>query len=203
MQMAKALILAGLVASVTSTKAISVYDNLGAVSSGVDSAGGFGPLYDSFTSAESVQAVTDLQLALYGQGGIGTTTVGLFSDSSTVPGAFIATLATINDTTISAGTNDYTLSLLTEPVLAASTRYWIGLLDTSYSTEWSWSLDVSGTGVSGEYFANQSGVASNRSFGPYQMALSTSSVPEASSWAMVAMGMGVVLGGLRLRCRSS
>jgi hypothetical protein len=189
-------------ASASSTKAIPIYDNLEAGYYGYDSVGAAGPTYDSFTSSGSIQAITGLQLALYGRGGAGTITVGLFSDSSTAPGALIATLATIDDTTISAGLNDYTLSLLSDPLLAAGTRYWIGLSDTGTSTEWSWSLDVSGTGVSGEYFANASGVAPN-SDGPYQMTLSTSVVPEPSAWAMVAMGICTLLGGLRLNRRLS
>jgi len=199
----KTLVLTGLVASAISAKAIPIYNNLAATSDGTVSVGSSGPLYDSFTSASSVQAITGLELALSGPAEIvgpelvgpsvsvpggtggGTITVGLYSDSSTVPGTLIATLATISDASI----NDYTLSLLTDPVLAASTRYWIGLSDTGTSTAWSLSLDLSGTGVSGEYFANQNGVFPN-SDGPYQMTLSTSPVPDAGSTAYL-FGLGV------------
>jgi hypothetical protein len=187
----KTLVLAGLVASASSTKAIPIYDNLGAASGGADPVAPYGPLYDSFTSSGSIQAITGLQLALYGPGGAGTITVGLFSDSSTAPGALIATLGTIDDATISAGINDYTLSLVSDPLLAASTRYWIGLSDTGQSTSWAWSLDVSGTGVSGEYFANQNRVWPNNTYGPYQMTLSIGSVPEAGSTTAYLFGLGV------------
>jgi hypothetical protein len=58
--------------------------------------------------------------------------------------------------------------------------------------EWPWSLDTSGVGVSGEYFANQNGVFPNID-GPYQMRLSTSSsVPDSGSTACL-LGFGVVV----------
>ncbi len=206
----KTLVLTGLVASAISANAIPIYDNLAATSNGSDPIGSFGPLYDSFTSASSVQAITGLSLALSGPSilpGVsvvpgasltpevappsGTITVGLYSDSSTTPGALIATLATISDSTIGAGINDYTITLLTDPVLAASTRYWIGLSDTGDSTGWSYSLDVSGTGVPGEYFANESGVFPNNSDAPYQMTVTVgSAVPDGGTTAYL-LGLGV------------
>ncbi|MGD0060576.1 MAG: VPDSG-CTERM sorting domain-containing protein [Verrucomicrobiia bacterium] len=200
----KMLVLTGLLASAISAKAIPIYNNLAATSSGIDPVGSFGPLYDSFTSASSVQAITGLELALYGPtvsvgpsltalNGVGpaTITVGLYSDSSTTPGALIATLGTISDASISAGISDYTVSLLTDPVLAASTRYWIGLSDTGTTTEWSYSSDLSGTGVSGQYFANVNGVFPNTD-SPYQMLLTTAAaaVPDAGSTAYL-LGLGV------------
>jgi len=197
----KTLVLIGLVASAMSARAVPIYNNLGATSDGSDPIGSFGPLYDSFTSSSSVQAITGLSLALSGvpqvsviaessvaDGGI--LTVGLYSDSGTTPGALIATLATISDATIGPGINDYTITLLTDPVLAANTRYWIGLSDTGDSTGWSDSLDLSGPGVSGEYFANENGVFPN-SDGPYQMTVTVGSpVPDAGGTAYL-LGLGV------------
>jgi hypothetical protein len=185
----KTLVVAGL-AFATSAKA-QIYDNLGAAVTGADVVSALGPLYDSFTSPGTAQAITSLQLALGGDNASGTLTVGLYSDSSTFPGALITTLGTINDTTISSGINDYTVSLLSNPVLAASTRYWIGLMDTDDVT-WAWSLDISGPGVSGEFLANQNGVFANAGNGPYLMDLNgsnVSSVPDAGSTASI-LGLG-------------
>jgi len=185
----KTLIVVGL-AFATSAKA-QIYDNLGATPTSDDPVSLFGPLYDSFTSPGTAQAITSLQLALGGDNSSGTLTVGLYSDSSTSPGALITTLGTINDTTIGAGFNDYTVSLLSNPVLATSTRYWIGLVDTDDVT-WAWSLDTSGPGVSGEFFANQNGVFANSGNGPYMMDLNVgnvSSVPAAGSTASI-LGLG-------------
>jgi hypothetical protein len=206
----KTLVLTGLLASAISAKAIPIYDSLAAASSGSDTVGSsWGPLYDSFTSASSVQEITGLELALYGPStvgpsvavpaivGPGTITVNLYSDSSTTPGTLIATLGTISDASISAGINDYTVSLLSNPLLAASTRYWIGLSDTGDSTGWSWTSDLSGTGVSGEYQANYAGGSTVRVFantaedGPYQMLLTTAAaVPDAGSTAYL-FGLGL------------
>ena len=183
----KTLVVAGL-ALATSAEA-QIYDNLGATPSGADPVGSFGPLYDSFTSPGTSTPITSLQIALEGDNSAGTLTVGLYGDSSTAPGGLITTLGTINDTTIGGGVNDYTVSLLSNPVLAASTRYWIGLSDTD-DVVWSWSSDTSGTGVAGEFFANQNGVFPNAD-GPYQMDLNgpSSSVPDAGSTASI-LGLG-------------
>lgn len=119
--------------------------------------------------------------------------MGLFSDSGTSPGALIATLGIINDATIPFGPDgfgDVSLSLSSMPLLAASTRYWIGLSDTGSAAEWSYSGDTSGVGVSGEYFANQLGVAPNI-YGAYQMELSVS-IPDSGSTACL-LGFGVVV----------
>ena len=186
------LVIGGLIAFAASTRATVIYDGL-SFAGGADSIAGFGPLYDSFTSAGSSQIITGLKLKLGGRrGGPGQITVGLFSDSGTSPGALIATLGIINDATIPFGPDgfgDVSLSLSSMPLLAASTRYWIGLSDTG-ATVWVYSGDTSGVGVSGEYFANQLGVAPNI-YGPYQMILSVS-IPDSGSTACL-LGFGVVV----------
>jgi len=42
----------------------------------------------------------------------------------------------------------------------------------STTAQWAWSLDTSGTGVAGEFFANANGVFGNVGNGPYQMQVS-------------------------------
>lgn len=187
----RTLVAAGLV-FVTAAQAQTVYNNLGATPNSADSVSGFGPLFDSFTSLASAESLSSLQLALQGPGGQGTTAVALYSDSSTAPGALIATLGMIDDTAITSGNNDYIVSLLAEPALAASTRYWIGLSNVVGSVNWSWSTDVSGVGVAGEHFANQNGVWPANPDGPYMMELgeSPSVVPDGGSTACL-LGLGV------------
>jgi len=189
------LVIGGLIAFAASTRASVIYNNLGGFTGGSDPLiPGFGPRYDSFTSAGSKQIISRLELKLEGRGGPGQITVELFSDSGTSPGALIATLGIINAATIS-GTDSngfgktYSLSLFSMPLLAASTRYWIGLSDTG-AVAWDFSGDTSGVGVSGEYFANQQGVAPNID-GPYQMRLSVS-IPDSGSTACL-LGFGVVV----------
>jgi hypothetical protein len=169
---AKAAVLtAGLLVS-ASAGATTLYDNLGATPDGADPVvRPSGPLYDSFSSAATPQSLTSLQLELFGPGSSGTLTVGLYSDTSKSPGSLITTLGTIDDSTITSGYNLYTVSLLSTPTLAANTRYWIGLSDSGTGSEaWSWSLDTTGTGVAGEYFANQDGVFPS-SEGAYMMGI--------------------------------
>jgi len=186
----KTLVLAGLMV-VTSAKATTIYDNLGAVSGGGDPVWLFGP-YDSFTSAGTDQALTGLQFALSGSGLAGTLTVGLYGDSSATPGALITTLGMIDTTTITTGVNDYTLALLSHPVLTANTRCWIGLSDTDH-VRWAWTSSWSGVGVASEYFANSTGVYANKPNGPYMMQLTTGSVPDVGSTASL---LGLAVAGL-------
>ena len=81
----------------------------------------------------------------------GSFTVALYADSgSATPGTQLATIGTLNDTDLSDTLTAYHFAL-TYP-LAATTRYWIGLsTDDGSTAEWSWSSDISGTGVAGEY----------------------------------------------------
>jgi hypothetical protein len=176
---------------------IIIYNNLGAAYTGNDPLTAISPAYDSFTSAASSQALTGLGLKLMGPGGgVGTLTVGLYQDLATSPGTLITTLGTIADISIASGVNDYTLSLISNPVLAPSTRYWIGLTDTTGSESWAWSLDVSGVGVGFEYLVNNYNpgkVWPNNPNGPYQMEVITN-VPEPSSLALAGLsGLSLML----------
>ena len=164
-----------------------LYNNLGASSEGTDTASGFGPLYDSFSTGGAV-TLTDISLLLNASDPAdgGTFTISLYNDSSTSPGSFIGS-STFNDFLLSSSLGVF--SEATSFSLSADTRYWIGLSSTG-TTDWSFSADISGPGVAGEFFANQDGVFPN-SEAPYQMELtgSTSSVvPEPSTWAMMAIG---------------
>jgi hypothetical protein len=188
----KALLLASL--SIATAAHAQIYDNLVQDPDGADQPSNFGPLYDSFTSPGALTAITGLQLALGGDGTAGTLTVGLYSDASTSPGALITTLGTFNDTSIVGYNVDTTVSLLSHPMLAPDTRYWIGLVDTG-DASWAWGPDLSGPGVANEYLANQGGVFPNVGE-PYMMDLVGTSHPSVPDGMSTAGVLGLAFAGL-------
>ena len=96
-------------------------------------------------------------------------TVALYADSAGSPGSLLTTIGTLNDTSLSASPSSFDFPLGTPALLAANTRYWIGISTTNGSAAfWDWSLDIGGTGVSTGFFANDGGVSPNVD-GPYQM----------------------------------
>ncbi len=185
-------------------RADTVYDNLTATSSGKDPISSFGPLADSFTTGSSEFTLTtvilDLMDATPADGGA--ITVTLNSSSSNAPGAVLDTIGTILDTSLTPALADFTLT--TSLGLSADTMYWIELTESGPDgAEWSWSLDTSGTGVAGEYFANSNGVFPNTD-GPYQMDLEgvedvTASTPEPSSLLLLGSGLLILAASLRRR----
>ena len=158
-----------------------------------------GPLYDSFSTGSSSVDMVDLAISL-SNGGVhtGSFTINLYADSSTRPGAFLATFGTFNDDVFGTATGFDLLGASVPPTLAlaANTRYWIGLLDNGLSNiAWSHAPDASGTGVAGEFWANSPGGvltvnANSDAATPFQMLVdaTTISVPEPSTWAMMLLG---------------
>ena len=125
----------------------------------------FGPLAESFSTGSSDFLLSDIQLALTvnDPSSTGTVTVSLLSDSSTSPGAIIATLGTVNDSALSAYT-PATVDFLqaTAIDLAANTRYWVEVSASSDSSAgWSYTADTTGIGVANEFNANSFQVYSN------------------------------------------
>lgn len=173
-----------------------IYDNLDAQSYGIESVYGFGPLADSFSTGNSPFTLLGLGLKLEDMGApTGSFTIQLLADDNIHPGNPIYTIATVADSSLTDSLQDYFFQLQMPQVLDPNTRYWIGLSSSDNSTAgWSWSVDTSGVGVSGEYFANMGGVYTNDN-GAYQMQVSD--VPEPAT--LITLGTGVVglLGVLR------
>ncbi|MDD2724874.1 MAG: PEP-CTERM sorting domain-containing protein [Methylovulum sp.] len=199
---------------VTTATYNSLFDNSAlAKSSGVDSinpVNGLGPIADSFFSPKA-ERLSDVKLALSraNLGSTGSLTVSLFSDSSFKSGSFLANLGTISDSLLDNTLKLVDLSGFGIIDLAADTRYWIKVAASSGSSaNWSWSTDISGTGVAGERYSNKLGEYPN-SGGPYQMLVSAvdipsgpTSVPEPGSIALLMAGIAAYGFGRHRMARS-
>jgi hypothetical protein len=172
-----------------------IYDNLGSSRDGSDPIFGFGPLANSFTTdaAGFLGGVT----ALLKNGStsiVGDIQISLHANGANVPGAELASLGTISSADVAtADFAEYSFAPLTSYLLAANTTYWIEIIALDPNAlEWSWSNDLSATGVAGQSnYSAALGTNANSSFGPYQMAVSQ--VPEPESLALVFLGLGLLV----------
>jgi hypothetical protein len=166
-------------------EAAIIFSNTAATSGGNDAvagaaAGGNGPLGQSFTTGVAGLDLKDvgLRLAAMQPADAGSLVVTLMQDDGTSPGAAVATLGIVQDLALSAAAAIYDVPIATPILLSGGTRYWIELSGTDSSAAWSWSYDLSGTGVATEYSYNDyngagggAGVADSAN-GLYQMCVS-------------------------------
>jgi hypothetical protein len=183
---------AGLALAGTPASATVLYDNLSASITAEDFVSSFG-LADSFSTGGSAVSLTDLKVMVSGDpASTGDVSISLLADNSTSPGGLIATLGGI--VAGSLGTDVvYDFALVSPIALVPDTRYWIELMTSNDSVTWPWSLDVSGTGVGSEFYANADGVFPNE-FGPYLMQVNA--VPEPAAISLIGISI-LALGILR------
>lgn len=183
--------------------------------------GGVGPEGDSFSTGASPFLLTDVTLKLQGVQDSGSFNVTLFSDNDTVcapgpscSGGPLTPLYTIaidfSDNSLPTSLADHDFSLASPQTLAANTRYWIIASSSDNSgTLWSYTQDLSGVGVAGEFNETAINVAggsyldlnSNDSVNnpgcftgpsgsnvctPFQMEVAGNTVPEPSSLLLLA-----------------
>jgi hypothetical protein len=180
-----------------------IYDNIDQPTGAFNGIAG-GLKGDSFSTGASTSVLTDLQVLLWRDGpATGSITASLYSDSNTSIGADLVTLGTLND---SAATQNQTVynfdfSSFTPYLLNTNTRYWI-VLDTANGSNLFWCSvrnDDNGVGVNGEYSQLDGNIFPNSNvFGPFQMQVTTSAVPEPSS--LVLCGIAC-MGGLAYHVR--
>jgi hypothetical protein len=183
-----ALSLAGAALALNSANADVLYNNLAASSDGNDPAATVGPLYDSFSTGSSPFNLSAIFYLVSGDPSDGGTfNVRLYSDNSGTPGGVILNFAGMNDFLLPGSAGEVSTSFVPY-LLAADTRYWVSISSTD-SIVWYRSLDITGPGVAGEFFANTNGVFPN-SDGPYQMAIggSVAITPLPSTWTMLIAG---------------
>lgn len=186
-----------LTAAVPSARADTVYNNLVSSTDGADPLFSYGPLANSFTTGATAQYLTGVSAWL--QNGslsiAGDLGVSLHADSGNTPGVTLLSLGSLSSSQVSsAGFAAYAFSPAVTFLLAANTRYWIGIDALAPNAiEWAWSTDLAAQGVAGEYSHSAIlGTNYNASFGAYQMAVTVAAVPETGTVALVLSGLGMV-----------
>jgi hypothetical protein len=179
--------------------AVVLFDNINATPSSSDGASsaplGVGPLFASFSTGASPFSLSEFNVLISGdQTGLGSYYVAVYGDNgSTEPGAQLFKSGSFLDNTLfgSPTIANFSFAPLS---LAANSRYWISLgSDAGTSLIWWYSLDISGTGVAGEYWRNALNFGPNncRDCGAYQMQIG-SEVPLPAALPLFATGLGVL-----------
>lgn len=193
------LLAATLAATMTAAHADTIFDNLGGSRDGSDPLQSYGPLADSFRTGVQGDFVLTQVTALLKSGSadlVGDLRVTLHADSAAGPGSLLATVGTLSSAAVStADFAAYTFLPSSSIQLAANTTYWIEIEAVSpVAIEWSWSQDLSGTGVaSGSNYNGLLGSSPNTAFAPYQMSVAVQAVPEPASLALMLGGVGFLL----------
>jgi hypothetical protein len=186
-----------------SLQASTIYDSTEQTTAGADPIENFGPLYDSFSTGGSSGQLSSLQLLLRTDNTLqGFFAVGLYGDSSSSPGALIANLGTVPDSSLTSEVSLLNIVLSADPSLSSDTRYWIGLSGIT-SGYWAYTQDTSGIGVNGEFSNNQFGTFSVNPNGAYQMevGVSTSAArePPTGLFSVSALSALAMLYGRRAK----
>ena len=173
--------------------AATLYDNLSAPSNGVTPPSAFGldPIYDLFSNGNSSNFfLRNINLLLSGNPTDGGSfNVSLYRDSGATPGGVVVNFGNISDSILSTSLNVVSIPFAPYPLLP-NMRYWVGI-SSAYSVSWSWSLDISGLGVAGEYFSATGNVFPNID-GPWQMSVTDNTTPLPAALPLFATGLGAL-----------
>ena len=169
----------------------------GTVSIGADA-------YASFKTGSQGAAMSSLELNLgkSAAGSTGTITVGLYSESATagVVGVLLATLGTVNVAGLTTSGATVMVTSGANYLLAATTRYFIGLIDSSTGGRWGTINTATGAiGTSGEYHSTTTTGTLNSTLPMYMMRVA---VPEPASMAVLGSGIVGLLMARRRKSRS-
>ncbi len=186
-----------LIAVAPTARADVIFDAASAAPAGYAFTGkNFGPLANSFTSGPFGMFLTDVQVVLGAvPGDNSSTTVSLVADSAGAPGALIQTLATIQDNTLASWSSPALYDIPVAPqsiTLTAATRYWIEVsAPASPGTVWSYTRDLTGTGVASEYVAIGKNLTTftNAQSPDGVFQLQIQEVPEPASFALLGAGL--------------
>jgi hypothetical protein len=173
------------------------------------------PAYQSFSTGS--QAVTLSGLDLIGWVGSltdgGSMSIALYASNSTAPAATpLDVLGTFADSSLTTYLNGFSVPVAGLDIqLAADTRYWIGIYDSSapgYSSSFDWGERFNNSdtvGATGQYTGIYGGVipdpyslvddGTTYNFGPMDMAVTgvvTGSVPEPATLGLLALGLAGV-----------
>jgi hypothetical protein len=185
-------------------KADVVFGNLGTSGTGAltNTSTDVGPtlgfnIAQSFTAASPNLDVTSITLGLFGDGAI-STTVGIFSDNTGAPAA--SPLFTSSAVTV--GAKDLYTFGFSGATLTAGLNYWVyPLADVSWYTASTAPVEQN----SSDYAFNATGENDGSGWvpaGSNRYSISVSAVPEPSTYALAAVGLGVA-GFVRARRRKS
>ncbi len=185
-------------------KADVVFGNLGTSGTGAltNTSTDVGPtlgfnIAQSFTAASPNLDVTSITLGLFGDGAI-STTVGIFSDNTGAPAA--SPLFTSSAVTV--GAKDLYTFGFSGATLTAGLNYWVyPLADVSWYTASTAPVEQN----SSDYAFNATGENDGSGWvpaGSNRYSISVRAVPEPSTYALAAVGLGVA-GFVRARRRKS
>lgn len=194
----------------------TIFDNLNNTQGtvlGTFPIGSEGPEGDSFSTGSSPFMVTQVALKLQGVQDGDSFNISLYSDNATSctsvpvctggPLAPLYSIVTMDDDSLSTTLTNYVFVLAAPQTLSANTRYWIIASSTTNSqTLWSYTEDLSGTGITGEFNTDIGGPLPNadlpgcltgpnnsNSCTPFQLQVTGSAVPEPSTFALLGLAL--------------